>query len=67
MTAMVSPCIKLCAVDATVGRCIGCGRSLAEIGGWLGLSPAERLAIMAELPARLAAMASAGKAAGGPP
>ncbi|KAB2864503.1 MAG: DUF1289 domain-containing protein [Bauldia sp.] len=54
---MVSPCIKLCAVDAATGRCVGCGRSLAEIGSWLNLSPGERRAIMAELPARLAAMA----------
>lgn len=65
MTSMDSPCIKLCAVDTATDRCAGCGRSLAEIGNWLNLSPGERRAIMAELPGRLAAMAvPAGEAVG---
>lgn len=50
-----SPCIKVCAVSGQTGLCIGCGRTLAEIAAWAGLSEAERKAIMAELPARLAA------------
>ncbi len=37
------------------GLCIGCGRTLAEIAAWGGMSEAERKAIMAELPKRLAA------------
>jgi predicted Fe-S protein YdhL (DUF1289 family) len=36
--------------------CIGCGRSLDEIGRWIALTEAERIAIMAQLPARLAAL-----------
>jgi predicted Fe-S protein YdhL (DUF1289 family) len=58
VSAIISPCIKVCVVDPISGLCIGCGRSLAEIGGWLGLSDAERRALMAILPARLAALPS---------
>jgi predicted Fe-S protein YdhL (DUF1289 family) len=50
-----SPCIKVCAVSGQTGLCIGCGRTLAEIAGWGGLDEERRHAIMAELPARLAA------------
>lgn len=50
-----SPCIQVCAVSGETGLCIGCGRTLAEIAGWRALDDARRLAIMAELPARLAA------------
>jgi len=32
------------------------GRTLAEIGGWIGFTPEERRRVMAELPARLAAL-----------
>lgn len=49
-----SPCTKVCAVSGRTGLCIGCGRTLAEIAAWGGLSEAERAAIMAELPQRLA-------------
>jgi predicted Fe-S protein YdhL (DUF1289 family) len=59
MTAVITPCIKLCTVDPATRLCAGCGRSLTEIGAWLTLSDGERRAIMAALPARLAAMAAA--------
>ena len=55
MTAIVSPCIKHCTIDPEIGLCVGCGRTLAEIGGWLRFSDVERRAIMATLKARLAA------------
>jgi uncharacterized protein len=48
-----SPCIKVCAIDPDSGLCRGCGRNLAEITHWIGLSDADRTGIMAELPARL--------------
>ena len=54
MTPPIStPCIKVCAVSGRTGLCIGCGRTLAEIAGWGGLSEQERQRIMAQLPARL--------------
>ena len=51
---ITTPCIKVCAVSGQTGLCIGCGRTLAEIAGWGGMSEEERLRIMAELPIRLA-------------
>jgi predicted Fe-S protein YdhL (DUF1289 family) len=56
-TAIESPCIKVCAIDATTGWCLGCGRSMAEIGGWSSLPPEHRSAIMNELDARKAKIA----------
>jgi len=49
---IVTPCIKLCAVDGTSGYCLGCRRTLPEIAGWERLSEQERTDIMAALPAR---------------
>ena len=48
-----SPCIRVCAIDPDSGLCRGCGRNLAEITRWIGLTDADRTRIMAELPARL--------------
>jgi uncharacterized protein len=53
-TPVSTPCIKVCAVSGQTGLCIGCGRTLGEIAAWGGLTEAERQAIMAELPDRLA-------------
>lgn len=55
MTAIASPCVQLCSIDQTTGLCVGCGRTLAEIAAWTRLSGEERRAIMAALPARIAA------------
>jgi hypothetical protein len=48
-----SPCIKVCAMDAASGLCIGCGRTLDEIARWSSFTDAERCAIMGALPERL--------------
>lgn len=50
--SILSPCVKICAVDGASGLCIGCFRTLSEIAAWSGLDPGERARIMAELPAR---------------
>ncbi|MEJ0012384.1 MAG: DUF1289 domain-containing protein [Bauldia sp.] len=50
---MISPCVRLCTLDPDSGFCVGCGRTLAEIGRWMRYSDDERCAIMALLPARL--------------
>lgn len=52
-TVIETPCVKICVVDPETGFCIGCGRTRGEIGSWLGLSPDERRAVMAELPERV--------------
>ncbi len=60
LPAIESPCVKLCVIDRATGFCAGCGRTGAEIGAWLGMTPDARRAVMAELPARLALVAPAG-------
>jgi hypothetical protein len=53
MTAIASPCVKVCTLDAKTGVCLGCGRSIGEIARWTVMSAQERAQVMAELPARL--------------
>ncbi|MBP6689514.1 MAG: DUF1289 domain-containing protein [Hyphomonadaceae bacterium] len=50
-----TPCIRVCAVSGMTNQCVGCGRTLPEIARWGAMDETERRAIMAELPARLAA------------
>ncbi|MEA2882212.1 MAG: uncharacterized protein QOH32_1468 [Bradyrhizobium sp.] len=47
-----TPCIAVCMMDPRSGLCFGCGRTLPEIARWHRIDNAERLAIMATLPAR---------------
>ncbi|MBV8699911.1 DUF1289 domain-containing protein [Bradyrhizobium sp.] len=49
-----TPCIAVCMIDPQTGLCLGCGRTLPEIARWGGMESAERRALMAELPARMA-------------
>ena len=49
---LLSPCIKVCAIDATSGLCAGCARTRAEIAAWSAMSDAERDRIMTQLAAR---------------
>jgi predicted Fe-S protein YdhL (DUF1289 family) len=58
-TSISSPCNRICVVHPTLRMCIGCGRSLDEIAGWIALSATERAEIMTKLPARLAALNAA--------
>ena len=53
MSIIESPCILVCAIDMKTGFCFGCGRTREEISAWSDLSPDDRRAIMAILPARL--------------
>ena len=39
-------------MDDESGLCLGCYRTLDEIGGWAGFSEPQRAALMAALPAR---------------
>jgi predicted Fe-S protein YdhL (DUF1289 family) len=48
-----SPCTKVCVVDPASRLCVGCGRSLDEIGGWIAMTDEERTRIMSELPDRI--------------
>lgn len=49
---VTTPCVKVCIVDGTSGLCLGCFRTLSEIGGWSRLEEVARTEIMAELPSR---------------
>ena len=50
-----SPCVKVCLIHPDTGHCAGCHRTRREIATWTRMSPAERHAIMADLPTRAAA------------
>jgi predicted Fe-S protein YdhL (DUF1289 family) len=52
MADIETPCNKVCVVDPVSARCIGCGRTLAEIAGWSAFTPEERRRIMTELAMR---------------
>jgi predicted Fe-S protein YdhL (DUF1289 family) len=49
-----TPCVAVCMIDPKTKLCFGCGRTLPEIARWHGMASAERLALMAELPERMA-------------
>jgi predicted Fe-S protein YdhL (DUF1289 family) len=51
-----TPCVNICLLDQETGTCVGCGRTLSEIAHWAAMSDAERRAIMAALPARMASL-----------
>lgn len=47
-----SPCKRVCVVDPNAAMCVGCFRTMDELGRWMNLTQAERLAIKPELKAR---------------
>jgi uncharacterized protein len=47
-----SPCVKTCVIHPAARLCIGCLRSIDEISAWSRMTPDDRRAIMADLPAR---------------
>jgi predicted Fe-S protein YdhL (DUF1289 family) len=49
-----TPCIAVCMIDPKTSLCFGCGRTLPEIARWGRMESAERRALMAQLPARMA-------------
>ena len=49
-----TPCVAVCMIDPKTKLCFGCGRTLPEIARWHAMESAERLAVMAQLAARMA-------------
>ena len=49
-----TPCIAVCLMDPRTNLCFGCGRTLPEIARWPKMESAERHALMALLPERMA-------------
>ncbi|MCK1716002.1 MULTISPECIES: DUF1289 domain-containing protein [unclassified Bradyrhizobium] len=50
-----TPCVAVCMIDPKTKLCFGCGRTLPEIARWHAMDSAERLTVMAMLPARMSA------------
>ena len=44
---VASPCVSVCTVDPVTKICIGCLRTLKEIGAWRSMSMAEKRAVVA--------------------
>ena len=47
-----SPCVSVCSVNPATGLCLGCLRTIEEIGKWGRASNEERYAILQELKER---------------
>jgi predicted Fe-S protein YdhL (DUF1289 family) len=47
-----SPCLDICRLDRGYAYCIGCLRTIEEIKRWSRMTDAEKLTVLAELPAR---------------
>lgn len=58
-TAIESPCIRVCIIDAMTGYCRGCWRTLDEISFWVRYTSEERRQIMRRLEARCVAAGAA--------
>ena len=49
----LSPCIQVCRIDPMLKLCVGCGRTMDEIGRWSRLNDSQRLHVMDQLQARI--------------
>jgi predicted Fe-S protein YdhL (DUF1289 family) len=58
---VASPCIKVCVVDGQTGLCLGCARSLSEIGGWLKMDDTAKRGVIAQLEERKDTLRELGK------
>lgn len=47
-----SPCVKICVIHPEERLCVGCYRTIEEIGTWSRMTPEARRAVMEELPSR---------------
>ena len=47
-----SPCISVCRLDDSNRHCVGCHRTLAEIGAWARLDDEAKLAVWRDIEAR---------------
>ncbi|MFS4438686.1 DUF1289 domain-containing protein [Paracoccaceae bacterium GXU_MW_L88] len=49
---LTSPCIGICQINRETRLCLGCHRTINEIGAWSRMSEEERKEVMALLPER---------------
>lgn len=55
-----SPCVKICELDQD-GVCVGCGRTRAEIAGWISMSDAQKVQVVERADERKRAMSASDK------
>lgn len=58
---VVSPCVSVCTMDRASGLCIGCLRTIKEIGAWRTMTMAEKRATVAACAERAKNIAPRGK------
>ncbi len=58
---VTSPCVSVCVVDKALGICIGCLRTLQEIGSWRAMTPEQKRATVRACDERAKNMAPRGK------
>lgn len=58
---VASPCVSVCTLDKTSGLCIGCLRTIKEIGAWRTMTMAEKRATVAACAERAKNIAPRGK------
>jgi uncharacterized protein len=58
---IASPCVSICTLDKVSGLCIGCLRTIKEIGAWRAMTMAEKRAVVAACAERAKAIAPRGK------
>lgn len=63
-TSAISPCVQVCQIDQMLRLCLGCGRTLDEIGRWSKLTDPQRLMVMQQLPDRMKKLEPQRRAAG---
>lgn len=63
-TPALTPCVQVCQIDQMLRLCLGCGRTLDEIGRWSKLSDPQRIMVMQQLPQRMEKLEPQRRAAG---
>ncbi|MEM1284889.1 MAG: DUF1289 domain-containing protein [Pseudomonadota bacterium] len=60
----LSPCNAICRIDPLTQLCMGCGRTMDEIGRWSKLTDEQRRQVMGLLPSRMRKLVRQREAAG---
>jgi uncharacterized protein len=60
MSSLVSPCINVCRMNAALGLCEGCARTIGEIAAWGQMADWDKQVVWLDLPERHARLRSVG-------
>lgn len=58
---VASPCVSVCTLDRESGLCIGCLRTIQEIGAWRMMTMAEKRVVVAACAERAKSVGPRGK------